>query len=594
MADKTPREEFDDLDLLRFPGPESEDPPEEKADHHAEWEEIERELASRSRGQSSPSSDSEDALLAAFRTLTGRDEPADEASVRGGRRRGGEKSPPDVPPKRSAADREEAVFAAFSRQARKDPAAPETPETEEGASPEPEPELRIVEELMMSPEPEPPEEHAERVTAPQRRRRPTAQERRDMAERRIVQDPVTIGKRLRSNQMLVYDSELDEVDYTDEDDLPEMRDYLPIRFRRYGRLGLGGGLMYALFVICVSIVLACLAWMLAADVLALNKEVNSAIVTIDEYAPTGDDPVNEIIDGSEVPIQVDIDQVAQALHEAGIIEYPWLFKVYSGFSHANTKIDPGTYDVSTELDYRAIVTALQFGSGNQEITRITFPEGLSMKQIFALLEENHICRVTDLNEAAADYDFDFDFLSDLGTGDPNRLEGYLFPDTYDFYQGEGASIAINRFLRNLNNRITGEMRSQAANRGLSFQELLTMASLIEKEAGSDEERPIMASVINNRLGAGMPLQLDCTLNYIKGTSTFDLTEEDIAIDNPYNTYKYTGLPPGPICCPGLASIEAVLNPEDTDYWYWYSVDGVSTFFTNYDEFNEFARTHPYS
>ena len=104
----------------------------------------------------------------------------------------------------------------------------------------------------------------------------------------------------------------------------------------------------------------------------------------------------------------------------------------------------------------------------------------------------------------------------------------------------------------------------------------------------------MASVIYNRLNAGMNLQLDSTLNYIKGTNTFDLTVEDTEIDDPYNTYLYGGLPPGPICCPGLASIEAALHPEDTDYWYWYSVDGVSTFFTNYDDFINFQNAHPVS
>ncbi len=409
---------------------------------------------------------------------------------------------------------------------------------------------------------------------------------------KVSRDPVTVGRDLRADQMLVYDSELDDVDFTDEEDLPEVRDYLPIRFRRYGRIGIGGGILYALFVISVSIVLACVGWLFASDVLALNKEPMNAIVTIDEYVPEGDDPTTVLIDEKEVPIKVDIDQVADALHDAGIIEYKWLFKLFSQFSHANTKIDPGTFDVSTELDYRALVTALQFGSGNQEITRITFPEGYSLEQIFTLLEDNHIRHKAELYDAAANYEFDYDFLADLPYGDASRLEGYLFPDTYDFYQGEDASVAINRFLRNLNNKLTDDIRTAAANRGLTVRELLTVASLIEKEAGSDEERPLMASVIYNRLNAGWKLQLDSTVNYIKGTSTFDFTYDDLEIDDPYNTYLYEGLPPGPICNPGLASIEAAIHPADTDYWFWYSVDGVSSFFTNADDFNAFQQAHP--
>ncbi|MCD8115747.1 MAG: endolytic transglycosylase MltG [Oscillospiraceae bacterium] len=411
-----------------------------------------------------------------------------------------------------------------------------------------------------------------------------------------------IGRELRADQMLVYDSELDDIDYTDEEDLPEARDYMPIRFRRYGRVGVAGGILYALFVISVSIVLACAAWMMAADVLALNKEEVSAVVTIDAYEPTDEDTLNEEgnavnEDGDE--IQVDIDQVATVLKNAGIIEYKWLFKLYSQFSSAEAKIDPGTYDVSTDLDYRALVTTMQFGSGSQEETRVTFPEGYTLSQIFALLEENNICKVEDLEEAAANYDFDYDFLDDLELGDASRLEGYLFPDTYDFYQGESATVAINRFLRNTSNKLTEEMEEQAASMGYTMHEIIIIASLIEKEAGSDEERATIVSVIYNRLNAGWTLGLDSTINYILGSSTLELTSDDLQIDSPYNTYLYSGLPAGPICNPGLASIEAALNPESTNYWYWYSYETdsgewVTEFFTNSDDFNAFAEEHPYS
>ena len=476
-----------------------------------------------------------------------------------------------------SAEKEDEVFAAFANLVRSEEQKAGTP----------------AQETAPAPAGESLKETAQPAAAPvpaAKRQKPAPRQRRIRVQR--VPDPVTVGKTLRGDQMLVYDSELDEVDYTDEDDLPEMRDYMPIRFRRYGRLGIGGGIMYALFVISVSVVLACFAWLCASDVLALNKEPKSAIVTIDEYAPEEGEPATVLIDEDEVPIKVDIDQVADALKSAGMIEYKWLFKLFSQFSHAETKIDPGTFDVSTELDYRALVTALQFGSGNQEITRVTFPEGYSMEQIFTLLEENHICHKNELYDAAANYDFDYDFLDDSTLGDANRLEGYLFPDTYDFYQGEDAAIAINRFLRNMNNKLSDEIRDAAASRGYSIHELLTIASYIEKEAGSDEERGIMASVIYNRLRVDMPLQLDSTLNYIKGTSTLDLSIADTEIDSPYNTYQHTGLTPGPICNPGLASIQAAAQPESTDYWFWYSVDGVTSFFENQSDFDAFAAAHP--
>lgn len=414
----------------------------------------------------------------------------------------------------------------------------------------------------------------------------------------VVRESPTLGRDLRSGKMLVYDSELDEVDYTDPDDLPEARDYLPIRFRRYGRLGVGGGVLYALFVISVSIILACFAWMCAVDVLALNKEEASAIVTVLPYEPTGDMPTTVQMENSDgemedVEIKADIDQVAEALKNAGIIQYKWLFKLYCSFSHANIKIDPGTYDLNTSYDYRALVTKMQFGSDSQEVTKVTFPEGFTMEQIFTLLEQNYVCKKDDLYEAAANYEFDYDFLADIPLGDASRLEGFLFPDTYEFYQGEAASVAISRFLDNTKNKLTQEIIDGAANRGLNVQQLLTMASLIEKEAaGAEGERENMASAIYNRLAAGMPLQIDATVNYALGTSTLDLTQEDLQVDSPYNTYLYQGLPPGPICSPGLASIQAVVEPADTGYYYWYSVDGETYFFASNDEHAAFVAANP--
>ncbi len=402
------------------------------------------------------------------------------------------------------------------------------------------------------------------------------------------------------NEMLVYDSELDDLDYTDAGDMPEARDYLPVRFRRYGRSGLGGGLMYALFVISLSIVLACFGWLCAADVLALSKDEIHAAIVVESYVPGDTDTLNE--DGEPVNdegnvITCNIDQVADALKDNDIINFKFLFKIFAKLSHANTKIDPGTYDVSTKLDYRALITEMQTGSGSQETTKVTFPEGYRMEQIFELLEDNDICDYDDLMEAAANHDFSYSWLEEdwylNAKGDPTRLEGYLFPDTYEFYQGENAVNVINRFLLRFHGLLTQDMYQQAENCGITLHEAVIIASLIEKEAGPEDDRSNFSSVIYNRLHSGWKLQLDSTVNYIKNTSTFNLSYADISIDNPYNTYVYEGLPKGPICSPGLASINAALNPNSTDYWYWYAYEGVTHFFTNSDDFNSFADAHPY-
>ncbi len=405
-----------------------------------------------------------------------------------------------------------------------------------------------------------------------------------------VRGSVTVGRDLRSDEMLVYDSELDEIDYTDEEDLPEARDYMPIRFARHGRVGVAGGILYGLFVISVSIILACMAWMFAADALALSKEPKSAVVFLEEYVPTGDMPV---VNDEGKEIQVDVDQVASALKSAGIIEYKWLFKLFCGFCHGETKMEPGTYDVNTEQDYYALVQSMHFGSDTQQITRVTFPEGYTMEQIFTLLEENIICEKDELYEAAANYDFDYDFLDEVPLGDASRLEGFLFPDTYDFYQGEDAPVAISRFLRNMDNKLTDEIREDAEDQGLTIREAIILASLVEKEAGADDDRTILSSIIHNRLDDGWKLQLDSTINYILGTSTFELTYDDLEVESPYNTYLHEGLPVGPIGNPGLASIQAAVDPADTNYWFWYAVDGETHYFTNSDDFDAFRAAHPY-
>ena len=365
---------------------------------------------------------------------------------------------------------------------------------------------------------------------------------------------------------------------------------MPIRFSRHGRSGIGGGILYALFVISVSIILACMAWMFASDALALSKEIKHAVVYIEEYVPTEDMPA---VNDEGLEIRVDVDQVAAALKDAGIIEYRWLFKVFCALCDGEVKMDPGTYDVSTEQDYYALVKSMHFGSDTQEITEVTFPEGYTMEQIFTLLEENNICRKSELYEAAANYDFDYDFLDESTLGDATRLEGYLFPDTYEFYQGESASVAISRFLNNTKNKLTDAIREGAKDQGVSIREAIIIASLIEKEAGANDDRSAMASAIYNRLDAGWLLQLDSTINYILGTSTFELTNDDLEVESPYNTYLYEGLPPGPICNPGLASIQAAVDPANTDYWFWYSYEGVTHFFTNSNDFDAYADAHSY-
>ena len=379
------------------------------------------------------------------------------------------------------------------------------------------------------------------------------------------------------------------------------RAYMPVRRRRDAPSGCLGGIMYATFVIALSILLACFGWMCASDVLALNKPALTAEVTLPDNIfsqveiETTDKEGNTV---TKTARSADIDAVCRILKEAGFINYRWLFKLYASFSDAAIHLDPGTYALSTSYDYRALVKKMQLGSDSMVQTKVTLPEGFTMEQIFARLEENGICSKEELYAAAADTEFSYTFLEDAPTGDSQRLEGFLFPDTYFFYQGMQASSALSKFLTNFRGRLTADMLAIMQDKSLSFKTVVTIASIIEREAGDDNERYLISSVIQNRLSRNMPLQIDATVLYGEGNpenvvvATTAMTQNP---DNPYNSYLYQGLPPTPICNPGMASLRAALTPGDTQYLY-YALDentGKHCFFVYEYDFMAFLQTQSY-
>lgn len=422
----------------------------------------------------------------------------------------------------------------------------------------------------------------------------------------ILDDEDSNTRRITPEELAAINAQDDEEDYDlsdfDEDDELEERDYRPIRFSRSGRLGCLGGLMYATFIICLSVALACFGWMAACDVLALNKGDTSMTVVISEDYFSEKEVDTYDVDGNKTGTETievaDVGAVAQLLKDSGIIEYPWLFKIFAQVSSADEKIDPGTYNLSTRYDYRALVKNLQAGVAVKEIKDgVMFPEGYTMAQIFAKLEEEDICSVEELYDAAANYQFDFSFLDDSTLGDPSRLEGFIFPNTYDFYVGESASAVISKFLNAFHNQLYADMYQLCDNLGITFYEAVIIASIIEKEAANDEERSTIAAVIYNRLKAGMTLGIDATILYEHPEHTgVQIPTSILAEDSPYNTHIYTGLPPTPICNPGMASIEAALNPDGTHYYY-YALDtetGTHRFFYNQNDFNAFVETQDYA
>ena len=384
-------------------------------------------------------------------------------------------------------------------------------------------------------------------------------------------------------------------------------DPMPLSIRREKKTGLVGGLMYGIFVICLGLIFGCLLWLGAQDVLALGHKDSE--VTISIPASTFEEKTEEIMDEdgnitTETRRVCDLDTLADIMFDNGLIKYKQLFKLYCRFSHADRKVGAGSYTLTTKYDYRAIVYGSMPGSDTRVEVSVTIPEGFTLKRIFALLEEKGVCSAETLWETASTYDFDseYDFLTDIpAMGDQYRLEGFLFPDTYFFYTEDNPVRVIEKFLDNFENKYSDSYRERAAERGYDLRDVVIIASMIEREASSHEgERDQIASVIYNRISSSnFPyLQVDATILYGMARNGEEDKKLDTSYDSPYNTYLHEGLPPGPICNPGEASIRAALYPESTNYYYYAlnKGDGTTTwheFFTNYDSFLAFVNSDAY-
>ncbi|MDD5903262.1 MAG: endolytic transglycosylase MltG [Oscillospiraceae bacterium] len=358
------------------------------------------------------------------------------------------------------------------------------------------------------------------------------------------------------------------------------------------------GLMYFIFVVSVSVIFACLAWSAATDVLALKSDDVEATVVLAKDSFEYSEVKVKDDDGKETTKKVhtaDIGYVADKLKEAGIIKYKWLFKLYCGFSNADEKLDPGTYELKSSYDYRALVMKMQTGSGAMVALKITFPEGYTMHDIFKKLDAEGVCDYDELMDAAANATFNYSFLEGIEKGDASRLEGFLFPDTYEFYEGMPASSAINKLLETFHYKMTAEMLEWQQESGYSMRQIITIASMIEKEASDNADRYKVASVIYNRIKKDWPLQVDATSLYEypdhEGAPTKDMLQKD----SPYNTRINKGLPPTPICSPGIASIKAALKPDKTNYMYYAlnSSTGSHEYFTSSSAFEAFVAKQDY-
>ena len=344
-----------------------------------------------------------------------------------------------------------------------------------------------------------------------------------------------------------------------------------------------GWLWYILGVLVSSALLAGIGWLMVNDVCALNKEPLTATVVVER----GDT----------------VSDVADKLKEAGLIESKLLFRIFGIVFDAEETISHGTYELDTDMDFRCLINSMAADMSIVPVgtVRVTIPEGYTVLQTIALLAENGVCAEEELIETAKNYVFtEFDFVDNENLGNVNRLEGYLAPDTYEFFEDEAPELALSRLLENFDYWMDEDVRDAIAQSDYSLHDIVVMASLVEKEAiGDDEERKNIASVLYNRIEnpgfeTGGLLQLDSTIYYILRSQGLPDEEFSTSIDSPYNTYLHTGLPSGAICNPSRSALLAAVYPNDTDYYYFaYGIDDVSHFFYDYNEHLAFVNSDMY-
>lgn len=292
-------------------------------------------------------------------------------------------------------------------------------------------------------------------------------------------------------------------------------------------------------------------------------------------------------------------KIATLLKDAGLIDNINVFKIKSRICKYDGKYQAGVYELSPSMGLNDIMIALQ--DAKRETVKFTIKEGLTLRQIAAALEEQGIVSKEDFYKSLENDSFDYRFVSELKERYPdpsgelsakaNRFEGFLFPNTYEVYKGASAGNVVNKMLAEFDEIFTETMKSRMKEKGLSLNELVSIASIIEKEIQVDSERALCASVIYNRLNSnatGRKLEMCSSVLYCLGNpeGKTRVLYKDLEIDSPYNTYKYPGLPPAPICSPGKACLEAALNPADTNYLYFVvnsEEDGTHRFTASYKE-----------
>lgn len=346
--------------------------------------------------------------------------------------------------------------------------------------------------------------------------------------------------------------------------------------------------IWLISVVIVGAVLAVYLLVGINDMLAINR--------------TEDATVNVII-----PENPTLDDISQALEKSGVIHEPKFFNMYAILTKSTENFTQGSYNMNVNMDYEAIINYLQSYSNRTDTIKVTIPEGQNIQEIAASLKnagvlssEEEFLKLCNSNA----FDEDYTFLKDIKNSDKRyyKLEGYLYPDTYEFYVNENPQMTIERFLTNFENQLYSKQSVQGYDKKIrisdqvektdyTMDEILTIASIIQAEAASNDDMYYISSVLHNRLNASsdagvQKLGLDSTKFYPYRSEEYIPADQKSGFKSRYDTYDLIGLPPGPICNPGTQAIEAAINPKDTGYLFFcHSSDGTPYYAATLDEHN---------
>lgn len=352
-----------------------------------------------------------------------------------------------------------------------------------------------------------------------------------------------------------------------EDEEEEEEIIRPVKKKKRKKRGHGRiifGLLFSVIVISISILAAAVILKCAKEFLGIGKSDIEIVV--------------------DIPMNSSTLDIAEQLYSEGIIADTSLFRLYSKLKGADGTFIAGTHKISPKMDYETLIETLQEEAENQrETADVVFPEGITLIEAAARLEEKGVCNAEEFIDVFNSSEFGFDFEENIKVSAMKfyKMEGYLFPDTYQFYLEEDPRIVAKKIYKNFEARITPDLYGRMEDLDMELEEVLTLASIVQAEAANTRDMKKVASVFYNRLDNPNEyplLQSDPTTNYVEEVIIPYSEVQTEKINIAYDTYKGAGLTPGPICNPGLDAINAVLYPEETDYFYFCSNLETGEFF----------------